>query len=600
MPIEDVTNEKGSGILERYVSATTAFYTGLITGAEYVLQDLLDECEDIFRDTKVYHELHKPILDLLAKICLTNKDYDRANQYLDLLLTIDPDNIRAYFRLFELNADSFVDEKEALKVYMKACEVIERKGKTHLDYTLFNAMKIRGESIKRKRSTYLMLDSHIDLSENLFKKLPIEIFERILKLLVNRDKINLLLVCKGWRAGILSSPQLISQFSIPGFLTTNKILSFARVFDQMSPLEEIMLKRLRIDLNHNVKVLKVLLSSKIRCKSLFLVCNDPSKNYERVLVENNGSLFLKNLQELHITVNNNGCLTFLCELLSMCNNVRLLNILLKFTSITKEEICIDKKLFLPYVDEVRWQSVEHRGEDTSKFIENMQIDNVNNVTIRGSSSHGCTLLRKLKKLTSIKFASVNVHILMKVLFEPDGVNTNDLETLIIESCPKWALYETIPGKMLPRLKHLRIDSSNIFHDEFSEIYNRCRGTLENIEICGQIFGVNSNGFDDFDIKRVITDTPNLKKFILNAEFKPEVIANIAIQIATGNKMIKLDYLSLNSSLLKSQDWIMFILLSKPKLIVNEISIHLRYKNELNEYLEQAISEGKIKKINWIL
>lgn len=603
MHVMSGTSEENNEIFDRYVSATTAFHTGLTAGAEFLLQDLVLKCEVYLKNTGERHDLHTSILDLLAKISLNNKDYEGGIRYIKLILDIDPDSIRAYYRLFQLQLDVFADEKEALKIHMNACEVIERRGRSHPDYTLFKAMKHRGDKIKLKRSTFFILEETAIVADNLFKVLPIEVVSNIMKLLENEDKINMLHVCKGWRASILSSPQLISLYTIPGYLTTNKLLSFLRLFDQLSPLTEIILEELRIHLSTEARLLRLLLSSQIKCKKLFVNISGTSKLLGKVLVDEGRFGFLANVQYLSLEVETSGCLEFVAGILRLCTNLRQLSIVLSYTSTNVEKVQFDQPILLPYVQEIYWESSD-RCLDTAWFIEKLEFKNVISAKV---VKNGTILLRKLKRLTSIELIGSEFVSNANMLFGKDEIDMSRVESIAFVNCHRANRNELIVKEnSIPRLKSLRISLTRIRDKDFMDIYNKCRGTLESIELSGELgFNSGSTNFDSLiepaklDLKLILENSPKLRRVVLDSNMKPSIFVDSVIDIARCDRLIHLDYFRVNSSLLQTRDLILFVVMIKGKLIIDEIAFPIRNKIELSDFLQEAINEGRIKKCTWV-
>lgn len=605
------SGEKLQNIFDTYVTATVAFDSGLISGAEYILLDLLKDCEKIYTTIGAYHKLHMPILEQLSKVYLSQKKYDEVTKSLERIVEIDPDSIRAYYRLYQLQSDSFADEKKALSIYLKACEAIKRRGKSHPDYTIFKSLKTRGEVLRKKRSSYLILENdkeEID-KQNLFNQLPIEIIAMMMEHLNQSDMLKMLIICKGWRSSILASPYLISLYAITGELSSKKLSSYLRIFDQLSPISEIMLNYICLDLDYDVKLLKLLLSSKLCAKWTQLgLSGSNMKSFEKILMENKDSRFIKNLQKLTIKVLTTSGLNFCGAFLHLCNNLEKLEISLNMPRIDESFNVNMTEINLLCLVEFSCSSIVE-SRRVSDFFKPFKMENVTNLTLAKKLGNNLLMfLQKCNRLQNLIFSEVLINDAMSTIFD-SRADLRRLESLTLRFLEHRVLPTMSKNENnFPCLKYLRTVRCFITNHQFMEIYTAAKDTLESIELKEETLldldpsrGGNleiRHNLPIISLKHIFSETPKLEKFVLKKQITSDIFSKMIIDIATASQPMRIKYFELESEKLSSQDFILMLLTTKGKLFIDTLALHGKYDAQLKEFLDKAVLDKSIKKYTY--
>lgn len=609
-------------IFESYVDGIIAFDSGLVTAAQYIFEDTLILSDNFYAKTQSYHPSHTAILENLAKSCISNKNYDKALVTLNRAREIEPNNLRILHKLFFFHADILPNEKLALEIYLAASEIYERLGEHDINNEIFKSMRHRGEMIKKDRKTYLLMKESSQYekveAQNLMKQLPIEILSEIFKLLNSSDLNNLLSVCKSWRMTILESPYLIGIFNFQRHLTYHTLESYLRLFDQKVPISEVTVDNIILNMSsmsEQRKIYKLLLASKLKCKSFNYTIDDDFKIPLTKMIKESKSQLFQNLIQLKINVlRKHGALNIIPLLLSFTSNLKILYIKIDLPR-TRSRLSIFKtKVRLPKLEELDiCCRVTESLESMIDFPKYLDAPNLQKLSLESTLR---PILYKFSKntwkLKHLKLYKTSINGFLRDYLSENNTfceYLEHLEKLEFEYCSVSSRSSDIPLELYERkpfasLKTLSFERSPVSMIELNCFLECTKATLNNLYICERPhlnypdpFHGTTNDLPEFSMKILLETMPHLERFKLSDDkINSSIFSTLMFEIAMLSKAVRLKFLEFSSEFLNYQHYMVLFLSIKGKLYIDHLRISCIPTPQLKTFIDKAILDGEVKKV----
>lgn len=595
-------------IFESFIDGKIAFESGLFNSAQYILEESLEKAQEYYKNVGKHHGKHISIIIQLGKVYMHKKRFDRLSVILDDGLFIEPANLRLLYTKFLLCSVFVPDEKSALKVYERAAES-NANAEFDYDYEVWKKFESKGGSLKRKRRSDIFLQNSkrnkIE-KQNLMKDLPTEILENIFKYLDLKSFSNLLQTCRGWRLSILESPNLIRLVTFNGNLTLKLLNSYLRLFDQRISLSEIMLDHIELridDRSEFIKILKLLLSTKLKVKTLNLFINSTcSSQIDKLVIGTNSELFYQ-LQNLNIKMGLLGKLDgILASLLISCRNLRMLHL----SFVKKQNISFKTNITFTYLITLEiYNANDRENYDLIQLIRCINAPNLQSITL--SRAHSDALNEVLKRnplLKTIKLHNFNIDLFIQnVLFS----TTNDfelfqnIETLEFKDCTskEYIISSAFAIKrgILLNLKTLIFDGSYFPLKIMKTILNTCKDSLQNLFILrsSPISTHDNIAKGEFNLKTLLLQLKNLRQLkITDAGIDCKMFSTLMFQVATLNIHRTLDLLELTNSRLDTHSYIIMLISIAGKLSIKDVRIYGEIDDQLKQFIELAKNAKSIE------
>lgn len=609
-------------IFEKYIDGITAFESGLATASQYILEDAFILAEKFNKQTERNHPCYLNILEALSRVYIFFKRYEDALLVLNKVVDVEPNNLRVLYRLFFFHLETLPNEKEALKVYLRAMELHRIKGDYDLNDELYKKFSSKGELIKKNRQSFLLMEESSKIKaiqqQNLMKQLPIEILSEIFSLLDNESLLTLLSVCKSWRVTILESPYLIGRYKFDHNLTYSSLEKYLRLFDQKAPLSEVILDKLTIlsgdKASQQFKTFKLLLASKLQCKSLtYKIMDDFQAQLIKMIKDSNSHLF-KNLIRLELDIcEKYSSLFAIPAFLPFTTNLKslVINIDLKYQNGSGGSLIFKNKIKLHKLQHLTIISKKNSYPlSTLNFEKYLDCPNVENVTLAACGLKLLlNLLEVLTKVKHLKLIKYSISDFM-YLFTESSMNLEYLEKLEFENAGYHTLVRDIPIELIETkpfasLKTLSFNKSLVSSTELNCYINCSKRTLQNlflVSVSGILYHRNGhNAMNVFNLKNVLESTTELDRFqLIDNRIDHSKFSALMMDIALLSKPIHLKYFEISSEILTSDTYLVLFLSIRGKLTIDHLKMYEKPNNQLKLFIDAAISDGSIKKVDYRL
>lgn len=617
---------KRDPIFEKYIDGVTTFESGLVDSSRYLLEDTLTLAKEYQLETGKYHFCYIGILEKLSKIYIHCKLEEKALLVLNIAKELEPNNLRILYRLFMFHLNTLPNEKLALKVYIEASNIFKNKGMYDVNSELFKNFSIKGENIKRKRETDLIVDQNLENRriklQNLMKQLPIEILAEIIKKLDKKSYKNLLMVCKHWRFTILSSPFLISIFYFDKKLTYNLLESYLTLFDKKISISEITVKQLSIDLNKSsqeFKTFKLLLSSQLKTEILnYTISNAFQTQLVKMIKESKSDLF-KKLQILRLNITPNySSLIVLPSFLRFTTNLKIL--ILEIQDLRRNEKNIHNifknTINLQRLKEIKIYCDYNYFISKTNLLKFIKVPNLKEVTISGFRfsliNHFLTYSNDLYYLKIINYPVKDFIYEIDEYFSNIEDKLNSIETLVFSknfsSLKNYIIaQDMITTNFFKNLKEIKFEMSPLTNEELNYFIDCSKNTLENLYISGETnlyydkIDDNNNSRDFFSLKYLLENIPNIKRIKLNDNrITNSFFAFLMLEVATMNKSFHLEYLEISGNNLTPESYSILILSIKEKLFIDHLKLYGKADETFNILFKDENVKNQIKEIEFFI
>ena len=622
-------------LFEKYLDGLSAYESGYISGSIYLLEDLLEEVKKYYNEQNKLNKLHFKIVDALSNAYISNRDFKKAVSLMNEYLELDPDNLRILYKFFTLYHDFDINERLALKYYLKVSDISKTDNfESNVDYEVWKLIEFKGKALIQKRKADLMLNLDNDSTkpidkQNLMKQLPIEVLKKIFDQLDNRSLVNILRVCKGWRNTVLESPLLISSYALKSYITLEQLKSYYRLFDQKVSLSDIVIEKFSLEGLDEVKILKSLIKSTIQVKQLCLSFEDDTNKEFINLVTNPNAILITNLLELKIS--SDSCqpiIEFVVPLLQNTKNLRKLEIFILYPFYDEEEEVDEDEIDDPkgtiVLDKLEKFTISYTkrnpdGVNISKISKVLVMPNLKQIFVDMSLVEPfLPYFKTPTKLRSLSIARHHINTFFSIVTHPDlSQKFRYLENLEFGD-RAFNYTRSIPigfnPPILPSLKRILFHNTNVNALEIDVLLNSCKSTLEELVIQNDLnnssnlynihypaMGTRRNDRPNeplrFDFNYILKSLPKLKKFTLTDRNIPEkFFTKMFMDIALLDRPYHLDYLEIFNQTCTEQVTILMLLSMRDKLFVKHLIIAPKISGTLKPFIELAISSGQIGKI----
>ncbi|KAG0671502.1 hypothetical protein C6P40_003744 [Pichia californica] len=617
---------KKDQIFEIYIDAITAFEAGLVSASQYLLEDTLALAEKYYSETLVYHHCHISILENLAKVYIFIKNHEIALEILHRARKIDPTNMRILYKLFMFHTQTLPDEKLALKIYLIASDLYNSSSIFDINNEIYKLFCNKGELIKNKRKSYLMIEENSQVTEikpqNLVKQLPIEILAEIFKKLDSSTLINLLLVCKHWRTTILGSPQIVGMFNFKKGLTYKSLVAYLRLFDQRIYTSEIIIDQLTLISNKDsleFDTFKLLLSSKLQTRTLTYKISNDFQNQLTKMIKLSKSHLFNNIENLNFLISSKStALGVLPAFLQFTTNLRKLSIKLEnINSRNITPIIFRNKVTLKKLEELEIQCKTFDYISKTKLHLFLDMPNLQSLVIDTISfSIIDSFLSNVKELKSLKILRYPIRELINVFDLDENCKRitekfSKLEKLEFSNNDYHGGNYSITEEMSNRiefksLKTLSFQKTFVNTKELTYFLECSQNQLENLFIEGrpslryEVNGVeHSISNPTFSLKRIIETIPHIKSIKLcDNKINPRIFSSMMFEIATLSKHYHLKYFEIAGEVSDVQTYTILFLSIKDKLSIDHLRLSGRPNEQLKLFIDIAIANGDVKRVDF--
>lgn len=547
-------------IYNRYIDAVIAFESGLILGAQYILEDLLTDYES-------HHDSNENLsqVDIMIKlsnvyICL--KHYTKAIEILQKAIQIDPENLRVLGKLFKIYKDLTHNERSAIDIYVEMDKIINNNGGDSMsDYPIYQSIKYMAIELQKKNSAYMLLkyennDKVNTLQQNLTKQLPTELVYLIMSFLDLESLFNATLVCKDWRNVLLSLPSLFGSFIFKKPVGTTQLETFLRIFDQKADMSKVILPKLFLmnaSLSNEISFLKVLLGSKILTNNLtyYLKYDFPPKL--KTLAEASGSKFFKEINTLTLVSDVSAYFKSIPKILSIISNIKILDLKIFgiYNSNEGEEI-FKNQIDLLNIVQISILSHFNLKKEMKLLIDKLYTPNIKRILIENLYLEGIILklCKMSKNFSQICFTNISLSEFFRDVINHDDIdkipNYESLKVMKFFSCQPVLFRDQLirnPIIKFPNLRHILFKDCKIFLNDFKNVLKTCNLSLEQLTIINPSFAYGRRSPTQiFRLIDIFEMLPRLKIFkLIDENCFDDDFEKLLKEVLISNKIYTFDY-----------------------------------------------------------
>lgn len=321
------------------------------------------------KNCKIYHPMYVRLLDNLSATYEKLNDLKRALKYAQVMVEVDPYNLKCYIRLGKILQKQLKD-KEAYRAYVlglrKVKEAYEgyswkvserlvdiaRQQKNNVKLRLdANKPKERSPTVDRKRvidpieerrqlvkrsrrNTPVTVD-HREYQRDPLFILPLELFPAIFDGFNAKELFRVTLVCKLWRKRLLSFPELFRKYSL-SCCSYQQVITCCNFIQQLNATLIQASKDVSLELfkfspkspKEELKSIEAIFSklSNFHLQKLVLSVPNCTTSHLAKLTRSNAKM-CKALKDLSLIVSFRADKPYEIEMLSHCENLRRLEVL---------------------------------------------------------------------------------------------------------------------------------------------------------------------------------------------------------------------------------------------------------------------------------